>query len=70
MVVTLRITRKEGSGDVSPEPPIAWQTTNSSSVLTINLEASNEAECLTWEDDPVLADLWDNEEDAAAFDHL
>ncbi|MEX2157889.1 MAG: hypothetical protein WEB04_00615 [Dehalococcoidia bacterium] len=22
---------------------------------------------LTWEDDPALADLWDNEEDAAAF---
>jgi hypothetical protein len=71
MVSTLtRIKKEPGIKSVSPESPKAWQATNSHSVHTITLVASGEGDYLTWEDDPVLAELWDNAEDAAAFDNL
>jgi len=71
MVTTLTITKKEaGIRSVLPESPKAWQATNSNSVHTITVVASGQGDYLTWEDDPVLAELWDNPEDAAAFDDL
>jgi hypothetical protein len=53
---------------VSVEPPASWQETNSASVSIVSITLTRDY--LTWEDDPVLAELWDNEEDAAAFDNL
>lgn len=70
MVATLTVTKKErGIGDVSPEPPIAWQTTNGGSVFTIELVASNdylswEAEGFTALAEAAFAEDWDSDADA------
>lgn len=55
---------------VSVDPPEAWQQTNSHSASVITIEVHLDRDYLTWEHDPVLAELWDNDEDAAAFDNV
>jgi len=66
MVTALTITKKEkGIGDVSSDPPIAWQTTYSS-VVTIEIQASNDfdelAEKKAWLalTETALAKGWDD----------
>lgn len=65
MDTQVTITHEEPGMKVKAELPKAWQATNSNPVSTITFTFGKDA--LTWEDDPVLAELWDNAEDAAAF---
>lgn len=65
MVMPLINNPKQDGIEVHTEPPIAWQKTSSVSISTITI--TPDEDYLSWEDDPILAELWDNEEDAAAF---
>lgn len=67
MVIEQLTLKKKDEAPAVP-PSAEATTTDQQSIMQLAVTLTPmKRSYLTWEDDPVLAELWDNEEDAAAF---
>ena len=67
MAAPFEIIQREQIGSVTV---VSFQTYTTTATIGQDTMLALKPGYLTWVDDPVLAELWDNDEDAAAFDNI